>query len=366
MHCGLLGLPGSGNTTLFNALTGSRASGYSDKPNIGVANIPDPRLDDIARFIPPEKIVYASLRLVDIPGVPAGGAGAGGDGGGGGSGGAKKLNSFLEHVRQVDGVIHVVRCFDDGSGGGGISAVGDAAKLETELVLADLVVAEGAKDKASRIARTGEKEAKERVAALEKVAAILENGTPIRAATDLTDADRHVLRNYGMITSKPVIFVANVGEDDLRGEAEAVSALRRHAEAAGSRVVPVCAKLEAELAELDEPDRGEMLRSMGLEEPAIGPLARAAHEVLGLTTFYTAGPKEVRAWTIPIGASAPEAAGVIHSDIQRGFIRAECFAFSDLIELKSEKAIREAGRMRSEGKNYTMRDGDVVHFLFNV
>ncbi|MHC4947583.1 MAG: redox-regulated ATPase YchF [Planctomycetota bacterium] len=350
MECGIVGLPGCGKTTLFNALTGSAVSGFSDAPHLGQARIPDPRLDLIASYIDTKKVVPATLQLVDIHGVAPGG-------------GAEKLNSFLVHCRQVDAVCHVVRCFDDGRP---VNPVKDIEAMDTELVLADLVVAEGCRDKAERPARAGDADAKTRLAVLEKIVPVLEDGRAVRTLDDLTDGDHQVLRSYGMITAKPVLFVANVGEDDLAGEGPGPQAVREAADAVGSRMVSVCAKLEAELAELEEPDRGEMLTSLGLAEAAIGPLARAANAVLGLSTFYTAGPKQVRAWIIPVGATAPEAAGAIHSDMQRGFIRAECYHVDELDQYKTEKAIREAGHLRSEGKHYALQDGDVVHFLFNV
>ena len=355
MECGIVGLPGSGKTTLFNALTGSQASAFAAggalKPNVGVAKIPDPRLPLIATFIPTKKIVNATIQFVDIPGVAAGG-------------GAAKLNAFLSHVRQVDAICLVVKCFDDGSGAP--DAARDIDTMETELAIADLQVAESALDKAARAARTGDAESKARVAVLEKVQAMLSEGRAVRTKTDWTEAERFILRNYGMITSKPVLYVANVGENDLAGQTGLAKAVFDHAQTTGGQSVAVCAKLEAELAELEEADRGEMLQTMGLTEPAIGPLARAVNALLGLASFYTAGEKEVRAWPIRVGASAPEAAGSVHSDIERGFIRAECYSVDDLVQHKTEKAIREAGKFRSEGKNYRMQDGDIVHFLFNV
>ena len=352
MEVGFVGLPGAGKTTLFNALTGSQVDAFAggQRPNLGVAKIPDPRLATIASFIPPQKLVSATLQLVDIPGVAAGG-------------GAEKLNAFLSHVRTMDVICHVVRCFDDGVP---VNAAGNLETMETELVLADLVVVEGAREKASRTARSGDKDAKLRVAVLDKAAGILEEGRPLRAETDWSDAERAVLRSYGMISAKPVLYVANIGEDDIAAVGGAAAEVAGLAEAAGGAAITVCAKLEAELSELDDADRQEMLESMGLVEPAVGPLARALNALMGLSTFYTAGEKEVRAWIIPMEATAPEAAGAIHSDLQRGFIRAECYSVDDLVELKTEKAIREAGRLRSEGKNYQMQDGDVVHFLFNV
>ena len=321
---------------------------------MGVAKIPDPRLGTIASFIPTKKIINATIQFVDIPGVAPGS----------GASGATKLNAFMAHVRQVDAICHVVRCFDDGSGK--IDPIGDIDKMDTELIIADLQVAESALDKASRAARAADADAKARVAVLEKAMASLNEGKPIRSVTGWSEAEFSILKSYGMITSKPVLYVANVGEDDLAGTSSHAQTVMKHAQATGGQAVAVCAKLEAELAELDEADRGEMLQSMGLAEPAIGPLARAVNALLGLACFYTAGEKEVRAWPIRQGATAPQAAGVIHSDIERGFIRAECFLVDDLVKYTSEKGIREAGKLRSEGKNYQMRDGDVVHFLFNV
>ena len=356
MEIGIVGLPASGKTTLFNALTGSHASAFAGgsgaglKPNVGVAKIPDPRLPLIATFIPTKKIVNATIQFVDIPGVAPGG-------------GAAKLNAFLVHVRQVDAIVQVVRCFDDGSGK--INPASDIDSMETDLVIADMSVVEGALDKAQRTARTGDADAKARVAVLEKCNALLNEGKAIRSAA-WNDAEAAVLRTYGLVTSKPVLYVGNVAEDDLQGASAHAKAVLDHAKKTGQQSVVVCAKLEAELAEIDEAERDDMLKSMGLEEPANGPLARAANRLLGLTTFYTAGEKEVRAWPVRIGAPAPEAAGSIHTDIERGFIRAECYSVDDLVQYKNEKSIREAGKLRSEGKNYAIKDGDVVHFLFNV
>ncbi len=351
MDVGIIGLPASGKTTLFSALTGAHPAGHGDKTHVGVAQVPDPRLGAIAGHITTRKIVPATVRLVDIPGVPGGSD-------------ARKLNAVLEQIRQVDAICLVVRCFDDGTGA--VKPAGDIATMETELILADLAVAESAYDKAVRSSRSGDKDAIDRRDLLEKVVAELEAETPIRARTDRAEGDVERLRSYGFVTAKPVLYVANIAEDAIGADSPYVASVRAHAESHGGEAVALCAKLEAELAELDDADRQEMLGSLGLAEPAIGPLARAAHRLLGLTTFYTAGDQEVRAWTIRFGSPAPIAAGAIHSDIQRGFIRAECYHVDDLLALKSEKAIREAGKLRSEGKNYEMRDGDVVHFLFNV
>ena len=350
MDVGILGIAGSGKTTLYRALTGQHVEGFSDKAHIGVAAIPDPRLERITEFIPAQKLVFASIQFVDIPGVPPGSD-------------AKKLNQLLEQIRQVDAICLVVRCFDDGSGER--APVTDARNMESEMILADLVVAESAVDRATRVARSGDTDAKARLELLAKIVPMLEDETPVRRG-DWNDAEQKIILTYGFTTAKPVLYVANVSEDDPTGASDDVNKLQTYAEENNAACIVVCANLEAEITELEKTDRAEMLESMGLEEPAIGPLARAANGVLGLSTFYTAGEKEVRAWTIPSDCPAPQAAGTIHSDIERGFIRAECYHVDDLFSLKTEKAIKDAGKMRSEGKGYAMQDGDVVNFLFNV
>jgi GTP-binding protein YchF len=350
MEVGIVGLPASGKTTLFNALTGSHAEAFSEKAHVGMAAIPDPRLDAIASHLTGRKLVHATVRLVDIHGVPVGSD-------------TRKLNLLLEQIRQVDAICHIVRCFDDGTGQ--IDPAGDIQNMETELVLADLIVAESAKDKALKPARAGEADAQARLAVLEKVIPVLEDGRQIRAMDDITETEEPVLRNYGFITAKPVLYVANIAEDAIAG-GEYGEVVMRHAESTASQGVAICAQLEAELSELEGPDHDEMLESLGLKEPAVGPVARAAHAALGLGTFYTFNEKEIHAWAFPLGASAPEAAGIVHSDMQRGFIRAECYSVDDLAQHKNEKAIREAGKLRSEGKHYEMQDGDIVKFLFNV
>ncbi|HCA38446.1 MAG TPA: redox-regulated ATPase YchF [Phycisphaerales bacterium] len=344
MECGLIGLQGVGKTTLFQALTAHAVPVQvgSMKPNIGIAAMPDPRLERIAEFIPPEKVIPATVQVVDIPGVPSGG-------------GASSLNQVLSHIRNVDAIVHVVNCW------GEQDAASDIASMEAELILADLVVAEGAVDKAARATRSGDADAKKRLSVLERVQELLSDERPVRSG-DWDEGERAILKSYGFMSAKPVLLVANVGEDDVEGQSEAAKAVQ----AADVNTVTVCATIESEISEMESADRADMLASMGIERPAIGVLAAAMNEVLGLSTFYTAGEKEVRAWSIPREVSAPDAAGTIHSDIQRGFIRAECYHCDDLFELKSEKAIKEAGKLRSEGKGYAMQDGDVVHFLFNV
>jgi len=349
MECGIIGLPGSGKTSLFVALTGSQAihPGGSGRPNLAGAAIPDPRLRIIASHIEPRKITHATISFVDVPGIDP-------------EHGSAKSAPLLAHVRQVDAICEVVRCFD------GSDAHRDITRLEQELVLADQTLVEPALDKARRAARSGDAEVKARVAVLEKSLAVLEDARPIRTVTGFTAAEQAIVRSYGLITAKRILYVANVAEDDIAGDSEAAKAVVEHAAACGGEAVVLCTMLESELAELDEADRNEMLEGLGLSEPAIGPLARAVCRLLGLRTFYTAGEKEVRAWTVSDDATAPEAAGVIHSDMHRGFIRAECYHVDDLVELHSEKAIKAAGRLRTEGKSYHVRDGDVMHMLFNV
>lgn len=359
MEVGIVGLQSVGKTTLFQSLTGLAAGagaagkGGPGSPNVGIAKVPDPRLQTIASFITTRQITPATIRVVDIPGFATGGEAS------------AFARQVLAHIREVDALCHVVRCFPDLAG-----AVPRPSKdiddLETEMVFADLSVVETAKDKAARSAKSGDREAKARLAALERAYPVLSEGQPIRSIPDLTAEEKAALRGYGMITLKPVLYVANIDEKVLGGESPHVKVVADIARKGGGEAVALCAKLEAEIAELPEGDRAEMLTSLGLTEPALAVMARALYRLLGLTSFYTAGEKEVRAWPIPFDAKAPQAAGVIHSDIERGFIRAECYHVDDLVKHGSEKAIRDAGRLRSEGKNYIMQDGDVVHFLFNV
>ena len=346
MECGLIGLQGVGKTTLFTALTAHSVAVQvgSMKPNMGIAQIPDPRLSKINEFIVAQKVIPATLQVVDLPGVPSGGS---------------NLNAVLSHIRNVDALCHVVKCFENAN------VENDIASMDSELIVADMVVVEGAIEKADRTAKHGDKDAQKRVDVLTRVNALLEEEKPAREG-DWDDSDRAILKSYGIMTAKPMLYVANVSEDDVKGESDVAKYVSHYAQEHGGQSVAVCATLESEIAELDEGDQVDMLESMGLVEPAVGPLARALNTLLGLSTFYTAGEKEVRAWPIPRGAPAPQAAGAIHSDIERGFIRAECYHVDDLFSLTSEKAIKEAGKLRSEGKNYTMQDGDVVNFLFNV
>lgn len=363
MEAGIVGLPNVGKSTLFNALTstqGAQAANYpfcTIDPNEGIVSVPDERLNRIASFIRPQKIIPAYLKLVDIAGIVRGASEGQGLG-----------NKFLSHIREVDAVLQVVRCFQDDDVihvSGKVDPVADVEIIETELMLADIQSLENALPKAERSAKTGDKEAKLRVAAIGKCMQHLALDQPLRKL-ELPDAEATAIANYGLMTAKPILFVANVDEDDLLGQGDLARSLRDYAAQIGAGVVPVCAKLEAELAELDEPDRAEMLASVGLTEPALATVARETYSTLGLQSYFTAGEKEVRAWTIPIGATAPQGAGVIHSDFERGFIRCEVYSLSDLDTYKSEKEIRSAGKLRTEGKTYILQDGDICHFLFNV
>ncbi|MEN1680353.1 MAG: redox-regulated ATPase YchF [Planctomycetota bacterium] len=363
MEAGIVGLPNVGKSTLFNALTaaGIASENYpfcTIEPNVGAVPVPDPRLATINQFIETQKVIPAVLQLVDIAGIVRGASKGEGLG-----------NQFLSHIRNVDAILHVVRCFEDGDithVDGSVDPIRDIETIDTELMLADLESVSSQADKAGRTARSGDKDAKKKLELLKECEALLSDGKPVRGLAGGDPAKQQAIKELQLLTSKRVLYVANVEEDDLAGENELVQRVRQRAKDEGGEVVAVCARLEAELAELDEEDRDEMLESVGLTEPALAVLARAAYKLLGLQSYFTAGEKEIRAWTVPIGATAPQAAGVIHTDFERGFIRSETYAVADLVELGSEKAIREAGKLRVEGKEYVMQDGDVCHFLFNV
>ncbi len=319
--------------------------------------VPDQRLNVINQFIKTEKIIPAALRVVDIAGIVRGASTGEGLG-----------NKFLSHIREVDAILHVVRCF---SGGdvlhveGSVDPIRDIDTIDTELALADLETVTSSLDKTERLARSGDKEAIVKAGILRKAKAQLNEAKPVRAL-ELDPEERKLVKSMGLITAKKVLYVANVDEADIHGKGPLVDKVRERAAAEGGGVVPVCGKLEAELAELEPTDRDEMLQSMDLAEPALATLTHEAYRLLGLQSYFTAGPKEIRAWTIPVGATGPQAAGVIHTDFERGFIRAEIYTLEDLKQYKTEAAIKAAGKLRAEGKAYVMKDGDITHFLFNV
>lgn len=363
MEAGIVGLPNVGKSTLFNALTaaGALAANYpfaTIEPNVGVVPVPDDRLERIHKHIETDKVLPASLRLVDIAGIVRGASEGEGLG-----------NKFLSHIRSVDAILQVVRCFDDGDimhVDGSVDPIRDIETIEMELLLADMQAVDTALEKARRAAKSGEKEAKARFSMLEKAKALLDNEQVLRLL-DLTDDESTQAKAFGFLTAKPILYVCNVDEDALpEGVNEHVKRVMAHAEASNGQCVSVCAKLESELSELEPADQEEMLEAVGLTEPALNALARAAYRLLGLQSYFTAGQIEIRAWTTLVGATGPQAAGVIHTDFERGFIRAEVFSVEDLETHGSEKAIRDAGKLRIEGKDYIVQDGDICHFLFNV
>jgi ribosome-binding ATPase len=361
MKCGIVGLPNVGKSTLFNALTkaGIAAANFpfcTIDPNVGAVPVPDPRLNALAAIAKPLKIIPTSVEFVDIAGLVAGASKGEGLG-----------NQFLAHIRETDAIAHVVRCFDHPDiihVNNKVDPIADIETIDTELALADLDSVEKAKNRFERQAKTGDKEAAARIEVLKKLALALNDGKPARGA-GLTADEKAQVRELFLLTLKPVMYVANVLEGGFTNNPH-LDRVRERAAGEGAVVVPVCAAIEEELSQLDDADRAEFLKDMGLDEPGLNRVIRGGYQLLGLQTYFTAGEKEVRAWQIKGGFTAPQAAGVIHSDFERGFIRAEVIAYDDYIQYKGESGARDVGKLRREGKEYIVKEGDVMHFLFNV
>lgn len=360
LKCGIVGLPNVGKSTLFNALTkaGIAAENYpfcTIEPNVGVVEVPDPRLAALSQIVQPERVVPAIVEFVDIAGLVAGASTGEGLG-----------NKFLAHIRETDATVNVVRCFEDDNVihvAGKVDPISDIEVIQTELCLADLATVEKALHRHTKVARSGDKEAQKLVGLLERCQAALNENTPVRALS-FTKEEQPLVKSFTLITAKPAMFVANVAEDGFEDN-PFLDRLSEYAAKQKAPVVAICAKIEAELSEMDDEDKAMFLAEIGQEEPGLNRLIRSAYQLLGLQTYFTAGVKEVRAWTIHVGDTGPQAAGVIHTDFEKGYIRAQTIAYADFVAFKGEQGAKDAGKMRAEGKDYVVKDGDVMNFLFS-
>jgi GTP-binding protein YchF len=362
--CGIVGLPNVGKSTIFNAITRSgnaQAENFpfcTIEPNVGVVPVPDERVDTLSKLVNPKKSLYTSMNFVDIAGLVRGASKGEGLG-----------NKFLSHIREVDAIAHVVRCFEDDDVvhvDGQVDPIADIETIEAELALRDIETVEKARLKDEKLARGNDKDAHAALPMYDELLALLDEGKPARLYEPATDKLGKTFRNLYLLTTKPVVYVANIAEDDLPHGGPLVDKVRERAKEEGAEVLTISGRIEAELSEMPDEERAEFLADLGLKEPGLNKLIRRGHRLLGLITYITVGPKEVRAWTIREGTKAPGAAGVIHSDFERGFIRVEAIKYEDFIAAGSENKAKEAGKMRTEGKEYVVQDGDLLHFLFNV